>query len=135
MASWNKTETQIEWSSADTKSVSAAGSETSDAHTLQSDTVQAWLKIQADNAGTPASGDDLDVYVQYGGDPDADTTEEYDNQGDYFCTLDTYTDDPAVRVVEFVPIPGETLKITAANGASSNSITVGLTVIERRFTP
>ena len=130
---WSKTETQIQWASADTKSVAAGGTETSDALTLQADTVNAFLKCYASNDATAASGDDVAVAIQYGGDPNADGTENYDSLGDFVTNLDTNEADPAVRTIPIVPIQGETLQIAATNNAGSNSITVGFTVVEERW--
>lgn len=130
---WSRTETQVQFSAADTKSVAAGATETSDTLTLQSDTVNAFLKCHAKNAGTPADGDDVDVAVQYGGDPDADAAEEYDNVGDFVTNLDTYEEDPAVRTIPFMPMQGETLQIAATNNAGTNAVTVGFTVVEERW--
>ena len=130
---WTKTETQVQWAAADTKSVAVGVTETSDVLTLQPDTVNAFLKCYAKNGGTAESGDDVDVAIQYGGDPNADATENYDNIGDFVTNLDTNESDPAVRTIPFMSMQGETLQIAATNNAGSNSITVGFTVVEERW--
>ena len=55
----SKSNTQVTWSSANSKSVASSSNETSDAHTFSSNSVTAMITIKADHGGTPASGDTL----------------------------------------------------------------------------
>jgi hypothetical protein len=114
---------QVTWSAADTKSVAAAGSENSDDFTVSSTTVEVEFQLKADNSGTPASGDEVDFYLVRKCDPDNDSTDEYENQGPAMVTLDTYTDDPAIRTMNCSVVPGKTYRLVADNNGAS-AITV-----------
>ena len=75
----SKSNTQVTWSSATSKSVSSSGNETSDAHTFSSNSVTAMITIKANHGGTPASGDTVDFFLLYTTvDPDAASADEYD---------------------------------------------------------
>jgi len=121
----SRTETQIEWSSSDSTSVSSGSAATSDAFTLETDCIALAIQCKADNAGTPASGDTLDVYILWTcGDPDGASTDEYDStdHGMFVCQLDTDQDDPAIRTVD-LPVSAKGGKVYVESNAASNSIT------------
>ena len=59
----SKSNTQVTWSSATSKSVSSSGNETSDAHTFSSNSVTAMITIKANHGGTPASGAPVDFFL------------------------------------------------------------------------
>lgn len=128
-----KNEIQVEWSTADTISVSSGGNQTSDVVTLSAAAFDASLQIKADNAGTPASGDIITGYVLYSyGDPDVDpdSADEFDTIGHAIpFELDTNSEDPVIRSIKIDPA-AVSLKLYVANGASSNSITVSAQVRE-----
>ena len=56
-------EQQITWSAANSLTVSSATQQVSDAVTLNVEDWDGSVTVNADNAGTPASGDTCDVYV------------------------------------------------------------------------
>ena len=58
-------ETGVTWSAAASVTVSSATVVASDAITLNAEDWDASLQVNADNSGTPASGDVCDVYVAW----------------------------------------------------------------------
>lgn len=100
-------ETQIQWSAANSKTVSAATIQWSDAVscTVLDDAYQ--LEVNADNAGTPASGDTCVVYLgRTTGDILGDSGNDYDSDehAEFVMQLDTYAtntpgEDPARKTV------------------------------------
>lgn len=118
---------QVEWSGADTVSISAGGTQTSDEIDIGATAFAAYVVCKADNAGTPAAGDTIDVYwLSSTGDPDLDPdgTREYTTSGHgmYLGTVDTNVEDPALSPAFFVP-PTRYGKVYGSSNASSNSIT------------
>lgn len=129
-----KTYTQIEWSTADSISVSSGSNSTSDEMTPAADAISLMVQCKADNGGTPASGDVVDIYIlRTLGDPDADpdSADEFAtvDHAEWVATLDTNEEDPAIAV-KSIPIGGKKYKFYAVNNASSNSITVSIQVEE-----
>lgn len=128
-------ELQILWSSSASVSVTAGSNQTSDAISFSATAFAALITLKADNAGTPASGDTVDVYACISaGDPDGASTSEYpldDSHGIFLGCLDTYTpgEDPAVMSVS-IPV-GVSIKIYAASNAASNAITVSACINEK----
>jgi len=133
----DKHQIQVEWSSANSISVSAGSGQASDAFDFSDTAFQAMVTLKADNGGSPADGDTVDFYLlPSAGDPDAepDSADEFpadETHGLFLARLDTYTpgEDPAVACV---PIPVAAAgKIYAKNNASSNSITVSACINEK----
>jgi len=127
-------EQQVTWSASSSVSVSSGSNQTSDVVTLSTTCYDAMITIKADNAGTPASGDIISVYVLLScGDPDGAGSAEYPTDADdgmFLCALDTYVQDPIIKTVS-LPVAAPTLKIFAANAASSNSITFSCCINEK----
>lgn len=135
-----RTQTQVTWSSASTKSVTSATEVVSDAITLDDSCVLLSIQLSADNAGTPASGDTAVWRIQWSnGDVLADTGDDYDTSehAQYLATLDTYGtntpgEDPARRTVEITPVAKKfKLAVTCANAATRN-VTVAARIDEQR---
>lgn len=129
-----KPSTQVEWSAADTISVTSGATQTSDAVTIDATTVGLSLTVKADNAGTPASGDTISVYVLHStGDPDVDpdSADEYDDPGTLVAVLDTNANDPAIKTVMLNPTIKK-MKVKVVSGAASNSITCSAQIMETR---
>lgn len=61
----SRVETQITWSSANSVSVAAGATSTSDAFTFNVEDWDAALQLSADNDGTPASGDTVTFSVAF----------------------------------------------------------------------
>lgn len=101
----SKNETQIAWSAASSKTVSANTIQWSDPVTLNAEDWNGSVQVSADNAGTAASGDTCAVYVGWSnGDILEDSANDYDTDehGEYVGMLDTYAsntpgEDPARR--------------------------------------
>lgn len=127
-------EIQVEWDSGNnSKSISAGGTATSDTFSFSGTAVDAMVTLKADNAGTPASGDTIEVYLLATcGDPDGVSTDEYpedSDEGILLGVLDTYANDPAVRTVNCPVAKGG--KIHAKNNAASNAIVVSACINEK----
>jgi hypothetical protein len=127
-------EQQVQWSSSDSVSVSAGSNQTSDAITLSTACYDAMITMKADNAGTPASGDTVEIYaLQSCGDPDGASATEYpadEDDGVLLAVLDTYANDPMIKTVG-LPGGAPFIKIFAKSNASSNSITVSACINEK----
>ncbi len=127
-------EKQVLWSAAASVSVTAGGNQTSDAITLSTSCYDAMITMKADNEGTPASGDTVEIYaLQSCGDPDGASTTEYPSDGDdgiLLAVLDTNANDPMVKTVS-LPVGAPYLKLYAKSKASSNAITVSACINEK----
>lgn len=124
----SKAETQVEWSTADTISVTSGSNQTSDEVTVNAADISGSLMVKADNAGTPVSGDYIDVKILYTlGDPDVDpdSADEFDDAAvsPVVARLDTNAVDPAR--VSNIPIDTNAsgFKVYLESNAASNSIT------------
>lgn len=138
-----RTQTQVTWSLASTKSVTSATEVTSDVITLDDTCVALSIQLSADNAGTPASGDTAVWRIQWsngdvlanGGSPaeDYDTSEH----SQFIGQLDTYGtntpgEDPARMTVTVTPVAKKfMLAVTCANAATRN-VTVAARIDEQR---
>jgi hypothetical protein len=89
----SKTETQIQWSAADSRTVNSGSIAWSDAFALNVEDWEAEILLSADNQGTPANGDVADFYIGYtsgdilGGGGDDFPTDEH---AEFLARLDTY---------------------------------------------
>lgn len=131
---------QVQWAAADDKAVAAGTAEESDLHSVDASCVNAQISLKANNTGTPADGDTVDVYLlQSSGDTDnaANTTDEHDTPAHarHLFRLDTHDtgdgDNPA-RVTVLLPIPQKNFKLRAVSNAGTNSITVSAKITEQR---
>lgn len=117
-----------------TKSVTAGSTATSDAFTLQTSTVAAYLICKADNSTTAAADDIIHFKVLEGGfDVDTDTTEDFATvaAAPTVAVLNTNTADP--QVSPMIPIaPAKKIKVYAdgATEGTTNAITVSAFVRE-----
>ena len=101
----NRIDTQITWSAASSVTVSSATVVWSDAFTFNVEDWEGELQVNADNSGTPASGDVCDVYIAYStGDVLADTGDDFATveHAEYAFRLDMYAtntpgEDPASK--------------------------------------
>lgn len=127
-----KVETQIQWSAADLVTLNTNNRVDSDAVALNVEDWRGAVQISADNAGTPASGDVVDVYVKWtAGDVLGDTGADYDTDehAEWLCRLDTYPsntpgEDPARKTVPLA-VAGKTglkLSVVAAQGATRSVV-------------
>ena len=124
-----KTERQILWAAAVTKSVAAGATEISDAIVPAAAELKTKLTFRAKNNGTPVSGDTVSIYlIETAGDPDTDvdTVDQYatTNQKKLLCILDTFVIDPDIATEDFSTAGCEGYKIIAVNNSATNAITV-----------
>ncbi len=126
-----RSETQITWSAAASITLSSVGRVDSDAFTFDATDVAASVQVSADNAGSPASGDTVAVYIKWttgdvvtGGGDDYDS----DEHAQVLMLLNTFgTDtpgeDPAVKTVD-IPVSAKGFKISlvAVNAAARNMV-------------
>lgn len=121
-------EAQITWSSASSVSLSTNSRVDSDAVSLSADDWDGSVQVSADNSGTPASGDVVDVYVKWtNGDVLGDSGDDYDTDehAEFLGRLDTVAantpgEDPARQTIP-LRVSGKKgfkLSVVAAQGAS-----------------
>lgn len=125
-------ETQVLWSTAASVTLSTNNRTDSDAVTLNVEDWDAAMQISADNAGTPASGDTVDVYVKWSnGDVLGDSGDDFDTDehAEWLCRLDTYPtntpgEDPARKTVQLMVSGKKAFKLSAvaAQGATRNVV-------------
>ncbi len=131
-----RAETQVTWGAANSVSVGAGGSQTSDAFTLDATCIAASVSLKADNSTSPASDDIIYFWLlQTSGDPDGTGSDEYDTTGHalLLAVLRTNSEDPAIKTVQ-LPLPQKSGKLYAegATAGTTNSITVSATITEQR---
>ena len=129
-----RAEVQVQWSAADSVSVAAASTATSDEVALNQAAFQAKIHLKVDNDGTAAAGDTVDFYLlESMGDPDGASTDEFatTTQGQHLARLDTNVSDPAEAVV-WLPGPFYKAKIYAVNNSAARAQTVSATIMEHR---
>lgn len=127
-------ENAITWSSGSASStVSSSTVVWSDALTLNAEDWDGSLSVNADNAGTPASGDICDVYVAWSnGDILGDTGDDFDTteHAEYVGRLDTYStntpgEDPARRTWDIKVSGKKAMKVgVSCPQAASRNIVV-----------
>lgn len=135
----SRNESQITWSSANSVSVAAGATSTSDAFTFNVEDWDAALQLSADNDGTPATGDTVTFSVAYtSGDILGDSGSDYDTteHATYLTTLDTVSantpgEDPARKTVPLSTGPLG-FKIVAKNNSAGRAITVRARVVTHR---
>lgn len=136
MANSNANNTAILWSAASTKSLSTASRVDSDAQTIHADAVQGSIQVTADNSGTPAAGDVVNVYIKWSADASTYDTDEHALP---LGVLDTVTandpgEDPATRTFTLNVSGKRSFKLSAAapQGAS-RAITLSAIYNEHRM--
>ena len=98
------------------------------------------IQINADNDGTPASGDTVAVYILWTtGDILGDSGSDYDTveHAQLLCTLDTYAtntpgEDPARKTIPLDNIAALGFKLYAVNNSAGRAITVRARVVTQR---
>ena len=131
------TETQVTWpTAANSISVSAGGSQTSEEINLDATCIAAQVSLKADNSTTPAADDIIHFFlIQTSGDPDGAGADEFDTVGHALSlgVLNTNDEDPAGLTVK-LPIPQKGMKIYAEGitEGTTNAITVSATITEQR---
>lgn len=135
-----RNETQITWSSASSVTVSSATVVWSDALLFHVDDWEAELQVNADNAGTPATGDVCDVYIAYTtGDILGDSGNDYTSveHSEFAARLDTVSanipgEDPATRSFPVRTAPlGFKVGVSCPQAASRNIVVRARVVTHR----
>ena len=114
------------------QSVAAGATQVSDAITVATTAVAHMIHCKADNAGTPATNDYIDVFIRYsGGDPDGAGADEYDTAfgGRWVGRIDTKLEDPILATFP-VPLPAKSYKVAAVSAAGANTITFSFCISE-----
>lgn len=121
-------EQQVLWSTASSISLNSTSRFESDAIVFNVEDWDASLQVSADNSGTPASGDVVDVYVEWTtGDILGDSSDDYDTSehAEFLCRLDTFAtntpgEDPARKTVPLNVSgkKGMKLSVVAATGGT-----------------
>lgn len=122
MANSNNNNTTVQWSASGSVSLNSAAAVPSDAISISADAMAASIQVKADNAGTPAAGDVVNLSVVWAvNTTDYDTTEHAEPLGQ----LNTYGsdnpgEDPAAKTFQLIPNGKQRLKLVAIapNGAS-----------------
>lgn len=127
-----KTSTALQFGGSASVTVSSATQADSDAFTFDATSVGAGVVVSADNAGTPSSGDVVDVYVKYTtGDVLGDTGDDYptNEHAEYLGRLDTVSanspgEDPARKAFVLDPLAykGFRLSYVCPQAASRNIV-------------
>jgi len=128
-------EIQITWAAANSKSIAFGANDTSDVFTFSTNSSFGHLQIKADNDGAPAAGDTVAFFLLLTcGDPDGAGADEYDtvNHALPLGTLDTFSEDPALRTVNCPIVKGG--KLYAVNNSAGRAITVSACILERTMT-
>lgn len=109
------------------KTISSSTRVYSDAMTLNDADTHVAVQVKADNQGTPALGDYVDVYIHWS--PDEGTTYDTDEHGEKLGRLDTYStntpgEDPATASWDLGPGRGLMYKLSflAPQAASRNIV-------------
>lgn len=136
----SRVSTAIVWSSTASVTLNSASVFTSDAFAYDVEDWQASIQVNADNSGTPASGDYVDVYISYtSGDVLGDSANDYDSTEHalYLGRLNTYsTDTPgedparATYPLDCAPL-GFKLLLQSPNAATRNVVCRAMVVAHR----
>lgn len=140
----SKVETQILWSSSNTKTLNSNNWFVSDEVTLDDSDWDGIIYARADNSGTPASGDTVDIRILYtagdvdnggGGNDYADvnTSGSTAARANVLMFLDTYNNyDPDTSAAP-INLSGKKFKIAArAPQGGSRSIVLALRLVTHR---
>lgn len=126
----SRNETGITWSSAAYIDITSGSNATSDAFAFNVEDWDASLTLYADNQGTPASGDTLDVYVEWtSGSVDGSAGDDYDTAkgAKWVARLNTYStdadgEDPQQKTIELSNVAAKGLKVYAKNNSGGRTI-------------
>ena len=137
MANSNNNTTTVQWSASGSVSLTSNTTRVaSDAVTVHADAVEGAIQVKADNAGTPASGDTIDLWVVWSVDGTNYDTEEH---AQFLGRLDTYGtndpgEDPASRTYSLNVNAKQKFKLLSrGNQAASRNQTITATYNEQRM--
>lgn len=137
MANSNNNTTTVQWSGSGSVSLTSNTTRVaSDAVTIHADAVEGAIQVKADNAGTPASGDTVDLWVVWSVDGTNYDTEEH---AQFLGRLDTYGtndpgEDPASRTYSLNVNAKQKFKLLSrGNQAASRNQTITAVYNEHRM--
>lgn len=136
MANSNNNDAAILWSASSTVSLSSASRVDSDAVTIHADAVSAVIQVKADNSGTPAAGDVVNLWIKWS--PDG-TSYDTDEHAMPLPRLDTVAandpgEDPATRSYTIAVSGKQSFKLSsAAPLGATRAITVSAIYNEHRM--
>jgi len=125
-------EIQIQWTAANSISIAFGNNATSDVFAFSTNGSFAHTQLKADNDGAAAAGDTVDFFLLLTcGDPDGAGADEYDtvNHAIPLGTLDTNSEDPAIRTVNCPMVKGG--RLYAVNNSAGRAITVSACILEK----
>lgn len=134
-------ETQITWSAAQSITLNTTTLTVSDAFPIDATTIAATVQVHADNQGTPASGDTLEIYIAYSaGDILGDTGNDFDTEehASPLMVLDTYAtntpgEDPVRRSGPIAIAPTSARLVLKGNAnIATRNIVVRARLVEKR---
>lgn len=134
-------ETQITFSASASVSLGTNSRVDSDAVTLNVDDWDGSIQLSADNTGTPASGDTVDVYVKWSnGDVLGDSGDDFDTDehAQLVCRLDTYSvntpgEDPARATIPLSVSGKKAFKLSVvANQGATRAVTFRARFVSHR---
>lgn len=139
MPAATRTESQITWSGANTVTVAAASTSTSDIFTVNAGTARLFAQAKGDTSGTPVGNNIVDIFLLTEiGDLDQSGGDDYTTTATrhrlpvcrLICNTTDGGEDPAVSTLVELPI-ATSCKFQAQNKTpSGNSIVVGIRVLE-----
>lgn len=97
-----RVQTQVKWSGSSSVNVDTATSETSDAFTFGNTTKSATIAIKGNFSGTPASGEDLTIYIlSSNGDVDPTSSDDFETVGNAVAkaVIESDKDNPGVKMI------------------------------------
>ena len=136
MANSNANTTIVQWSASGSRSLNSSARVDSDEITIHADAVQASLQVTANNSGTPAAGDVVNLWVKWSADG---TTFDSDEHAMYLGQLDTVAantpgEDPATRTFTLPVSARQRLRLSVvAPQGGSRAITVSAACNEHRM--
>jgi len=135
-----RVETQVQFSAANSITVTSNTQADSDAFTFDATTIMAGIVVSADNAGTPASGDYVDLYWKSStGDVLGDSGNDYetDEHATFLGRIDTVAantpgEDPARKYFE-LPVAATAGRLSyKCNQAATRNIVLRARITEVR---
>lgn len=137
MANSNDNDAAVQWSASSTVSLNSSSTIfASDAVTIHADAVQGAIQVKADNSGTPASGDYVDLWIAWSADGTNYDSEEH---GQPLGRLDTVAantpgEDPATATYSLNVSGKQKFKLLAkANQGGTRAVTLSATYNEHRM--
>lgn len=135
----SKVETAITWSSAAYTDITSGSNATSDAVSFNVEDWDGAITVHADNQGTPASGDTVDVYILWStGNVDGSAGDDYDTAkgAQWIARLNTYAtdsdgEDPQQKTVT-IPTPQKAFKLYGKNNSGGRTIRLRAELITHR---